>query len=175
MTGEFQLFTSLRFDPALLQIPSGGPDYAGWNRHHASPLYMLDFHRDRILRAATHWKWEAVVKLLSGDAGLKNLEDFIVREVGADQVSPRRVKVVISREGAMSTEISIVPAVPLLNLFPERLPAPETIEEGVRVSNFPSRTANSPWWWMTYGRPSLSLPTSKPPTGPRTTRQERGR
>lgn len=131
MAEDFQLFTSLRYDPALLQVPESGLEYAGWNLGNKSPLYMLDLHRDRLLRAATFWGWNQAVEVLSGDSGLKTLEDFIVSQVSPVQNAPLRVKVVVSKEGGMSCETSQTPETGLTNLFPERLPPPgENAQDG---------------------------------------------
>ncbi len=139
MADDFQLFTSLRFDPALLEVPNSGPEHAGWNRRNASPLYMLDFHRDRILRAATHWGWDAAVEVLAGETGLARLGAFITAAV-VDPTTPKRVKVVVSRAGSMTAEVSQVPEVPLRNLFPVVLPSPgSSPDENVGGYQLPSR------------------------------------
>lgn len=124
MADGFQLFTSLRYDPVLVQVPSSNLVHAGWNRTTPSPLYMLDYHRDRMLQAATHWGWEAAVKVLEGDAGLAKLGTVIMDIIEGDQQSPRRVRVVITEDGELSASSSHVPETPLANLFPERLPPP---------------------------------------------------
>jgi hypothetical protein len=126
MEPDFQLFSSLRYDPALPQISGGGPEFshAGWNWANSSPLYMLDFHRDRMLSAATHWGWDAAVAVLEGDAGLERLGDFIVGSIGDATQAPMRVRVAITKEGALSVTTSLVPETRPQNLFPARLPPP---------------------------------------------------
>ncbi|KAK3942325.1 aminodeoxychorismate lyase [Diplogelasinospora grovesii] len=124
MAADFQIFTSLRYDPVLLEAPAAGMEHAGWNYTHASPVYMLDFHRDRMLRAATHWNWDAAVEVLSGDLGLERLNKLIIQAVGQDQRSPMRVKVTVSKDGSLGCEMSETPKLQLSNLFPTRLPAP---------------------------------------------------
>ncbi|KAJ4302320.1 hypothetical protein N0V88_002464 [Collariella sp. IMI 366227] len=65
MADDFQIFTSLRYDPVLLEVPTStlsGLALSGWNREHSSPFYLLDYHRDRMLQAAVHWGWEDAVK-----------------------------------------------------------------------------------------------------------------
>ncbi|KAI1497104.1 aminotransferase [Biscogniauxia marginata] len=117
MADDFQLFTSLRYDPALLKLPTEGFADIGWNGQ-PSPFYMLDFHRDRMLRAATHWGWIAAVDTLAGDQGLKRLQAFlqdITRHVGH---GPHRVKIILARDGSLSHEIRPTPQTPLNNLFP---------------------------------------------------------
>jgi hypothetical protein len=124
MEDDFELFSSLRYDPALLQVPASNLSHAGWNWNNASPFYMLDYHRDRMLSAAIHWGWDAAVEVLKGDAGLKRLRDFIMSNIGDDQPTPMRVRVAITREGELSVTSGPVPETPLANLFPEQLPPP---------------------------------------------------
>lgn len=124
---DFELVSSLRYDPALLQVPSSGPGHAGWNAARASPLYMLDYHRDRMLRAAAHWGWDSAVDVLSGDAGLDRLASAIMSRVsgGGHERSPLKVRIRITREGQLAVRTGSVPETPLGNLFPSHLPPPE--------------------------------------------------
>lgn len=124
----FQLFTSLRYDRALLNTPQ---KRAWWNFENVSSLYMLDYHRDRMLRAAKHWGWNPAVEALTGEAGLKRLSDLVARAVADKPDGPLRVKVTITKEGELACETSATPATGLANLFPSRLPPPpEAAEEG---------------------------------------------
>ncbi|OHE99069.1 aminodeoxychorismate lyase [Colletotrichum orchidophilum] len=127
---NFQLFTSLRYDPGLIGVPKRRLANAGWNAKMTSPFYMLDLHRDRMLRAATHWKWTSAVEAISGSDGLQRLTEAIetfLTQHGREK--PLRVKVLLSSEGHLSCEASQIPAVPLENLFPERLPSPGKSKE----------------------------------------------
>ncbi|KAL7942195.1 aminotransferase [Trichoderma barbatum] len=124
MADNFSLFTSLRYDPGLLVVPSKDIDYAGWNTANESPFYMLDYHRDRMLRAATHWQWNKVVELLSGQKGLETLVKAAEEFIGPSQKTALRFKIVISREGSMSFEKNNTAAVGIENLYPLRLPSP---------------------------------------------------
>ncbi|KAK2609241.1 Aminodeoxychorismate lyase [Conoideocrella luteorostrata] len=126
MSDDFSFFTSLRYDVALKEVPSKGIQFAGWNYHNESPLYMLDFHRDRILRAALHWKWGKVVEQLSGNDGLQQLAKAAENAIGASGTSPLRLQIVVTKEGEMTYNTSSVPALEIGNLFPEVLPAPGT-------------------------------------------------
>ncbi|KAL0942401.1 aminodeoxychorismate lyase [Colletotrichum truncatum] len=138
MAFNFELFTSLRFDPGLLGIPKRRLANAGWNAKMTSPYYMLDFHRDRMLRAATHWKWTNAIEAISGDKGLQNLVDAIEAFLSqSGKESPLRVKVLLTSNGKLSCEASQVPAVPLQNLFPERLPPPGSTKEAGDPSEEP--------------------------------------
>ncbi|KAK1700438.1 aminodeoxychorismate lyase [Colletotrichum godetiae] len=127
---NFQLFTSLRYDPGLVGVPKRRLANAGWNAKMTSPFYMLDLHRDRMLRAATFWNWTPAIETISGSDGLQRLTEAIetfLTQHGREK--PLRVKVLLDSEGDLSCEASQVPAVPLENLFPERLPPPGNSKE----------------------------------------------
>ncbi|KAK4646352.1 Aminodeoxychorismate lyase [Podospora bellae-mahoneyi] len=123
-SSDFQIFTSLRYDPALLQVHSH-PDFthASWNHGHSSPFYMLDYHRDRMLRAAHHWKWDSVISSLTGDVGLQLLADNITAHL-AQKDQPARVRVNIFQNGKLTVTSAPVPSVPLSRLFPTTLDLP---------------------------------------------------
>ncbi|KAF4125683.1 4-amino-4-deoxychorismate lyase [Geosmithia morbida] len=121
---EFHLFSTLRYDPQLTDVPQQGPQHAGWNYDNKSPIYMLDHHRDRLLKAASHWGWERAVQTLEGPAGLESLADGLEDFVGPDQSSPLRLKILVDRHGQVTFEKADTPRVPIRQLFPTRLPAP---------------------------------------------------
>ncbi|KAI1810456.1 putative 4-amino-4-deoxychorismate protein [Poronia punctata] len=131
-----QLFTTLRCDPELLRLPTGIRDSLGWNDK-PSPFYMLDLHRDRLLKAAVHWGWDSAVQALEGDIGLRRLEEFLCENVEEALQKPHRAKVLIDSEGILSIAKGPTGTVPMSNLFPSRLPAPsdrdECLEEAVMV------------------------------------------
>lgn len=124
MATNFSLFTSLRYDIGLKQVPSSGLEHAGWNYKNESPLYMLDFHRDRLLRAATHWQWKGAINVLSGEEALTNLAQLAEAFVGPDQVAPLRLRIVVTHDGDITFAKFDTPAKSLANLFPEQLPPP---------------------------------------------------
>ncbi|KAG5940364.1 hypothetical protein E4U59_002474 [Claviceps monticola] len=126
MSTDFSIFTSLRYDVDLKKVPSKGLGYAGWNNHNESPLYMLDYHRDRMLRAATYWKWQQAIEKLAGNEGLEFLAKSAANAVGPGQSEPLRLRIVVSHEGEISFQKFKTSAVALGNLFPESLPAPDT-------------------------------------------------
>lgn len=131
MGDEFSLFTALRYDPQLTKVPEQGPEYAGWNHKNQSPLYMLDFHRDRMLRAATHWKWQPAIDVLTGENGLHDLCQLSRKAVGPSQDGALRLRILVTYEGEVVVEKFNTPALPIENLFPKRLPPPgPTVEEG---------------------------------------------
>ncbi|KAM4066247.1 amino-transferase class IV domain-containing protein [Hirsutella rhossiliensis] len=121
----FSLFTSLRYDVALQQVPARGLDYAGWNHHTQSPFYMLDYHRDRILKAAVHWQWKEAVEKLSGDDALVQLARVAQEAIGStSDPKPLRLRIVVDSNGDIAFQHFDTPALPLENLLPKRLPNP---------------------------------------------------
>ncbi|KAK3392074.1 aminotransferase [Sordaria brevicollis] len=117
------LFTTLRYDPLLRN------DYNSPINHSPyAPLYMLPYHRDRILRAATHFNYPAVISLLSGDSGLETLSSFILSSLTDEQkFHPHRIRVTVSpQDGELGITISPVPPVASIwNFFPDPfLPEP---------------------------------------------------
>ncbi|OIW23622.1 hypothetical protein CONLIGDRAFT_136852 [Coniochaeta ligniaria NRRL 30616] len=131
MADTFHLFTSLRYDPNLNNVPTRKLEYAGWNHAHESPFYMLDLHRDRLLRAAKHWHWDRAIEALEGEAGLQRLSDYLTKTLVDAQKTPLRVKVTVSEKGILQCESSAAPETPLENLFPQWLPDPAAkVEDG---------------------------------------------
>ncbi|KPM43089.1 hypothetical protein AK830_g3459 [Neonectria ditissima] len=124
MSDEFSLFTSLRHDPRLREVPRKGLTGVGWNFENESSLYMLDFHRDRMLKAAAHWKWQPAVDVLDGGDGLQNLSRLIQDVVGPCLTNPLRLRIVVSREGEIKVQKFDTSELPLENLLPTRLPPP---------------------------------------------------
>jgi 4-amino-4-deoxychorismate lyase len=59
---EFQLFTSLRYDPLLLRSDENSRSIL--NIVAPSPFYMLAYHRDRMVEAAQHFDFLEVEKTL---------------------------------------------------------------------------------------------------------------
>ncbi|EGY13598.1 uncharacterized protein VDAG_00280 [Verticillium dahliae VdLs.17] len=124
MSRDFQLFTSLRHDDGLRQVPTHGPQNAGWNHRIESPYYILDYHRDRMLRAATHWAWPDAIQILEGEAGLERLASFLDTSL-ADHRYTARVKILLAQDGRLACEKGPAAPVPLSNLFPSWLPVPD--------------------------------------------------
>ncbi|RSL93415.1 hypothetical protein CEP52_013287 [Fusarium oligoseptatum] len=126
MSEEFSLFTSMRYDPKLEKLQQQGLNGEGWNFDNESSLYMLDFHRDRLLRAATHWNWQPAIDRLSGVSGLQSLAQLIGEAIGSPPGTPLRLRIVVSRERDIKVEKFNVPEAPLENLLPRRLPVPSS-------------------------------------------------
>lgn len=137
MAEKFDLFTSLRYDPILSQFQNVESSPPGWNSDKSSPFYMLDYHRDRMLKAATHWGWTRAVAAIEGPGGLARLEAFLLDSLKSSPhpkaADPMRVKVLLSYEGQLGIETSVVPTTQLANLFPSALPAPEDMDGAAEV------------------------------------------
>ena len=65
---EFQLFTSLRYDPLLLKSDENSRSIL--NSVAPSPFYMLAYHRDRMVEAAQHFDFFEVEKRLKDGKAL---------------------------------------------------------------------------------------------------------
>ncbi|KAK3996766.1 aminotransferase [Cladorrhinum sp. PSN332] len=123
---DFQIFTTLRYDPILLTIPtitSPSLTHAGWNYTTPSSLYMLSHHRDRLLSAASHFNWHQVITLLTNSNAITHLSQTITSQI-PDPSSPARVRVSVSPEGNLTVTAAKIPPTPLTNLFPKSLPSP---------------------------------------------------
>lgn len=134
MAEDFQIFTSLRYDRALLDIKATKGHDLGWNTTKPSPFYMLDYHRDRMLRAATHWGWTKAIETIQGAEGLARLESFLSANLSLEDATPKRVKILLTQDGKLSLEASPVAPTPLANLFPDQLPSPDDAAENQRTS-----------------------------------------
>ncbi|CAK7233638.1 Aminodeoxychorismate lyase [Sporothrix bragantina] len=122
---SFLLYSSVRYD-ATLRSAAGDEalKHAGWNYSNSSPYYMLDFHRDRLLRAATYWGWEEAVVAVSGDAGLARLSEVLDKAVEEEKDGPNRCRITLSQDGQIGCDVSGATPTPLSGLFPPEFPAP---------------------------------------------------
>ncbi|KAF7954290.1 hypothetical protein EAE96_005419 [Botrytis aclada] len=154
----FQLFTSLRYDPILVQssqnieswpLPSPSP----------SPFYMLPYHRDRLLQAATHFSFLPAMNAITGVSGFQHLLSTLSSSIDTQSPTPLRIRIVLDPNGTLTIESNPVPPVPLSNLFPTRLPPPSSIS--------PPLPTTSP---LTGGpltlSPSTTLPSDPLPSTP---------
>lgn len=132
MDQDFQIFTTVRHDPQLIQISGSEPwQHAGWNYRTESPFYMFDFHRDRLLKAARYWKWSSAVELLSSEDALDELSKTTLARISSQSEDPVRVKILISRQGQVTVESGPTKPKAIENLFPLRLPPPgEPVKAG---------------------------------------------
>lgn len=119
---NFQLFTSLRFDTLLLQSPENTALAPG-----PSPFYMLSYHRDRILHAATYFKWTEAITSLSGPEGLRRLLENLEAAIDLKSTTPLRIRIILNSKGEIMVETSETTRVPLGNLFPTCIPSPRAV------------------------------------------------
>ncbi|KAI0910024.1 putative 4-amino-4-deoxychorismate protein [Ustulina deusta] len=135
-----KLFTTIRCDLELLKVTGQTPTDVGWNQS-VSPFYMLDFHRDRMLKAANHWGWDDAIRTLDGEDGLKSLETFLRENVTDVADTPCAAKILVDRDGTLSIVKRPTGPVHLNNLFPSHLPAPlgNVAKNSSDVSRVPER------------------------------------
>ncbi len=119
----YELFTSLRYDPALLSLPA---NVESWPvpAPPAAPYYMLPLHLARLLEAARHFGWGRAVDVLDGPHALANLWRELDAQVDTHAATPLGLKVVVDHGGAIRVETRSAPAVAIESLFPRRLPPP---------------------------------------------------
>lgn len=127
MSESFCLVTTPRYDPELMKV-SGRGLFAGWHYDEKSPLYMFNYHHQRLLKGATHLGWKLAVDSLTEDSSLEQLSLNLRGFIGENQQSPLRLRVLLSDDGIIKFEKYDTPTTPLENLLPERLPPPGTTE-----------------------------------------------
>jgi hypothetical protein len=124
---DFELFTSLRYDPLLTTLPV---NTEAWDSDvkQSSPFYMLSYHRDRLLEAAEHFAWAEIADSLRGPKGftilLKKLNDGIANLTQSQ--SPLRVRVLLRHEGSSRIEMNPTTVTTAASLFPNRIPPPKS-------------------------------------------------
>lgn len=141
---DFQLFSSLRFDPLLLQSTENKslwPDVES-GPSGLSPFYMLPYHRDRMLQAAQHFGWDKAVSRIQGAEGLKYVLSALESVIDQKETSSLRVRTVLDNNGDVVVETSPTPTVPYTNLFPRSLPAPGSLDS----HNEPGAAQRVPKW-----------------------------
>ncbi|KAI1851048.1 hypothetical protein JX266_003713 [Neoarthrinium moseri] len=152
---EFQIITTLRYDARLLELPGQGFPTAAWNRT-PSPWYMLDYHRDRMLRAVEYFGFPSFDQLYKGEAGLRRFESLLQSEYDEKYAARRskmwRVKVLLGHTGNTQFEFAplsdaVQDVTPLNNLFPSCLPAPtgSDIPPSVSIDSSKPALTGSPW------------------------------
>lgn len=128
MNEEFSIISTLRYDPSLCAVPRKELDHVGWNSEHESPVYLLDYHRDRLLAAASHWKWSKAMENLEGPAGIDRLSEGLMNFAGSGQCGGAlRMRIAVNRQGDIGFTKADCPVAPLAQLFPRKLPAPGAV------------------------------------------------
>ncbi|KAK0121617.1 hypothetical protein ONS95_009904 [Cadophora gregata] len=130
---DFQLFSSLRYDPLLLPLTINTAAWDGEIKFF-SPFYMLPYHRDRMLQAAENFGWTKAADTIRGTEGFNFLLKKLNEGVDINSQLPLRVKTLLSHDGEITVESNPVPAVERWTLFPERIPPPSSLETTMKVS-----------------------------------------
>lgn len=129
MVAAFQLFTSLRYDPALVPISINIEAWDG-PRTTGSPFYMLPYHRDRMQQAAEYFGWGTAVSRIKGPSGLDYVEEKLSSAIGAQSSKPLRIRVLLDEDGTITIEQTPVHAPASKDtLFPKTLPLPVLASE----------------------------------------------
>ncbi|OKL57875.1 hypothetical protein UA08_06782 [Talaromyces atroroseus] len=132
----FSLISSLRFDPDL---PSAVRQHAGtsYPEPHDSLYYLLRYHQDRLLKAATNFQWHKAISLLQ-----QPLEQFTQKLDSAipDRSKAWRLRIVVDVEGRCSVDVHPATPWPLPGMF---LPASFDVLASLNPS-FPWRLAVDP-------------------------------
>lgn len=166
----FQLFSSVRYDPILLQSSHNTALWTdvGFRSGEPSPFYMLPYHRDRMLQAAQHFAWDKAISRIQGPEGLKYLLSVLESAIDSKETSSLRVRTLLHYNGDITIESSPTPTVPYANLFPSALPRPgsskseKELGEAQKVQSWvlsidPQQTTPSPF--TTYKTTSRDMYT----------------
>ena len=125
---EFQLFTSIRYDPLLVTSKENSrPDL---NFVTPSPFYMLTYHRDRMVEAAQHFDFDAVTKALADGSALHSTLLSKVREWQAKEKKedgPLKVRILFDASANVNVDFLSIPAVPLTTLYPTSFDPPDAV------------------------------------------------
>ncbi|KAH9875650.1 hypothetical protein IAQ61_003114, partial [Plenodomus lingam] len=161
---DFQLFTSLRYDPILLtSLENSRPALSIVS---PSPFYMLAYHQDRMLEAAQHFEFSKVEKRLEDGKSLhedllKRVTDHI-EQGGKDE--PLKLRILFDKAANLTVELTPIPPVPLSTLYPSSFDIASPSQPHPANSFTPSPLTGGA---LTLG-PTDSLPTnpSTPPSPP---------
>ncbi|KAE8448101.1 hypothetical protein EG329_009866 [Mollisiaceae sp. DMI_Dod_QoI] len=121
---DFQLFSSLRYDPLLISLPINTEAW-GIETKSGSPFYMLPYHRDRILQAAEHFGWNEAADTIRGLEGFTHLLTKLTEAIDTQSTAPLRVRTLLSFEGVIVVESNPAPTVSEWSLYPKRIPPPK--------------------------------------------------
>ena len=117
---DFQLFSSLRYDPLLTSLSINTEHWDDENVT-GSPFYMLPFHRDRLLEAAKQFGWKAAISQVAGKEGFSRLLKKLNEAIPPNSTTPLRVRALLSRDGIITVETNPTPPVSKFNLYPLHL------------------------------------------------------
>ncbi|RAL14279.1 uncharacterized protein BO97DRAFT_404260 [Aspergillus homomorphus CBS 101889] len=116
LTQDFQIISSLRYDPALRDLSTKNAAASG-SHPSSPPYYLLPYHQARLRNAARCFGWEKALMFLQQDP--TELSRFLDNFV-SDKTRPWRLRIVIDRTGACSVEVN-----PTTSIDPSNLLVPD--------------------------------------------------
>ncbi|KAF2021716.1 hypothetical protein BU24DRAFT_26060 [Aaosphaeria arxii CBS 175.79] len=159
-SASFRIISTIRYDSLLLQ----SEENSSLSFTSPSPIYMLVYHRDRLMEAAQHFEFPAVVERLQDGKSFhedlsKAVQDWKSHsKQGGEQDSPLKLRVLFSKDGTLAVECTPTPALPLTSLYPPSLDPPRRSDVSRQTRPFkPSPLTGGA---LDLG-PAQSLPTPK--------------
>ncbi|KAF9729574.1 hypothetical protein PMIN03_006340 [Paraphaeosphaeria minitans] len=160
---SFHLFTSIRYDPLLLESAENSLPILNYVA--PSPFYMLIYHRDRMLEAAQHFDFHAVAQRLEHG---ESLHQELLQEVAeylhrGGHDGPLKMRILFDKAANMTIDFAPTPAVPLSTLYPASFgpPRPKPTRHPANPLSLPFRP--SP---LTGGALTLDPTDTLPPNPP---------
>jgi 4-amino-4-deoxychorismate lyase len=159
---SMSIISTLRYDPILLQSEENSRP--ALNFISPSPFYMLVYHRDRLLEAAQHFEFDAVIPhVQDGKAFHQELLDRIEEyKKNSGQDEALKLRILFEKSGKMSVEMTPVPSVTLDMLFPPSFDAPSKAAEPHPASQKPFKPSPLTGGALNLG-PTDSLPAHPDP------------
>ncbi|KAF1917577.1 hypothetical protein BDU57DRAFT_513904 [Ampelomyces quisqualis] len=122
---DFQLFTSIRYDPLLIQSQENSRSDLNFIK--PSPFYMLAYHRGRMVEAAQHFDFHAVDERLKDGTILhqellKRVKEWQKSENKPD--GPLKLRILFDKSATMTVDLLPIPTVPLSTLYPASFDPP---------------------------------------------------
>ncbi|KAI9833643.1 MAG: hypothetical protein M1819_003596 [Sarea resinae] len=163
---DFDLFTSMRYDPMLLDCKENSELYGEPN-----PYYMLSYHRDRMLAAAQHFGWEEAIATLNGQGSLASLATALSSKIdqhcGVERTKTvLKLRILLSREGHLTIEPTATSAVPLDALYPTELKLHDSFVPSSRTGGALQLGADDKLLKSPNGDESIKKPNSGTIPGP---------
>ena len=118
-TEDWEITTSLRYDPSLRTLPNDVLHTS--NGAVCSPLYMLPMHRDRLSAAAKGFNWPEAVQDQILNLGQQITAYLKSIDAQAGLVDCLKIRVTLSSQGIFNVTSTKVLPVPLTCLFPRSL------------------------------------------------------
>ncbi|KAL1871514.1 putative secondary metabolism biosynthetic enzyme [Paecilomyces lecythidis] len=103
---SFSIISTLRYDPQIPAVASKShADIYPYPKD--SPYYLLPFHRDRLLNAATHFNWAKAIEFLQLDT--TQFSQLLDKSI-SDQSKPWRLRIAVDSQGNCTVDVN--PAAP---------------------------------------------------------------